>query len=54
MNSASYPRILQNKHYLYLTEFFSGMAVMAVEIGAQRLIAPYFPLLRLCGRSSLA
>ena len=42
MNSASYPRILQNKLYLYLTEFFSGMAVMAVEIGAQRLIAPYF------------
>ena len=42
MNSASYPRILQNKLYLYLTEFFSGMAVMAVEIGAQRLIATYF------------
>lgn len=42
MNSASYPRILHNKLYLYLTEFFSGMAVMAVEIGAQRLIAPYF------------
>ena len=35
-------RILQNKLYLYLTEFFSGMAVMAVEIGAQRLISPYF------------
>lgn len=35
-------RILQNKWYLYLTEFFAGMAVMAVEIGAQRLISPYF------------
>lgn len=35
-------RILQNKYYLYLTEFFAGMAVMAVEIGAQRLISPYF------------
>lgn len=35
-------RLLQNKYYLYLTEFFAGMAVMAVEIGAQRLISPYF------------
>lgn len=35
-------RILKNKDYLYLTEFFSGMALMAVEIGAQRLISPYF------------
>ncbi len=35
-------RILQNKYYLYLTEFFAGMAVMAVEIGAQRLSSPYF------------
>ena len=42
MNTSSYPHILQSKLYLYLTEFFSGMAVMAVEIGAQRLIAPYF------------
>lgn len=35
-------KILKNKTYLYLTEFFSGMALMAVEIGAQRLISPYF------------
>ena len=33
--------ILKNKTYLYLTEFFSGMAVMAVELGASRLLAPY-------------
>mgnify|MGYP003588846983 CR=1 FL=1 len=32
--------ILQNKTYLYLTEFFAGMAVMAVELGASRLLAP--------------
>ncbi|MBO5551357.1 MAG: fused MFS/spermidine synthase [Lachnospiraceae bacterium] len=34
--------ILENKFYLYLTEFFSGMGVMAVELGASRLLAPYF------------
>ncbi len=34
--------ILKNKGYLYLTEFFAGMAVMAVELGASRLLAPYF------------
>lgn len=36
------PKILSNKWYLYLTEFFSGMSVMAVELGASRLLAPYF------------
>ncbi len=35
-------RILSRKWYLYLTEFFSGMAVMAAELGASRLLAPYF------------
>lgn len=34
--------ILQHKCYLYLTEFFAGMSVMAVELGASRLLAPYF------------
>ena len=34
--------ILNNRFYLYLTEFFSGMSVMAVELGASRLMAPYF------------
>lgn len=34
--------VLKNKAYLYLTEFFAGMAVMAVELGASRLLAPYF------------
>ena len=34
--------ILKNRFYLYLTEFFAGMSVMAVELGASRLVAPYF------------
>ena len=35
-------KILKNKAYLYITEFFAGMSVMAVELGASRLLAPYF------------
>ena len=38
----SKPAILKNKFFLYLTEFFAGMSVMAVELGASRLLAPYF------------
>lgn len=34
--------ILSRKWYLYMTEFFAGMSVMAVELGASRLLAPYF------------
>ncbi len=34
--------ILKNRLYLYITEFFSGLAVMAVELGASRLLAPFF------------
>ena len=34
--------LLHQKWYLYLTEFFSGVSVMAVELGASRLLAPYF------------
>lgn len=34
--------ILKNKIYLYLTEFFAGMSVMAVELAASRFMAPYF------------
>lgn len=34
--------LLYQKWYLYLTEFFSGVSVMAVELGASRLLAPYF------------
>ena len=34
--------ILKNKWFLYVTEFFAGVSVMAVELGASRLLAPYF------------
>lgn len=34
--------VLNKKIFLYLTEFFAGMSVMAVELGASRLLAPYF------------
>lgn len=35
-------KILKSRPYLYATEFFAGMSVMAVELGASRLLAPYF------------
>ncbi len=34
--------LIRSKWFLYLTEFFAGMSVMAVELGASRLMAPYF------------
>ncbi len=35
-------KILKNKTFLYITEFFAGVSVMAVELAASRLMAPYF------------
>ncbi|MDE7432456.1 MAG: fused MFS/spermidine synthase [Lachnospiraceae bacterium] len=35
-------KVLGSKLFLYMTEFFAGMSVMAVELGASRLLAPYF------------
>lgn len=35
-------KLLTKKYFLYATEFFAGMSVMAVELGASRLMAPYF------------
>ena len=35
-------RLITNRYFLYLTSFFSGMSVMAIELGASRLLAPYF------------
>ena len=35
-------KLIRSKYFLYLTEFFSGMSVMSVELGASRLMAPYF------------
>lgn len=35
-------KLISSKWFLYLTEFFAGMSVMAVELGASRLMAPYF------------
>ena len=42
MKDENMAEILKNKVYLYLTEFFAGMSVMAVELAASRLMAPYF------------
>jgi len=35
-------KLMQNKCFLYATGFFSGMSVMAIELGASRMLAPYF------------
>lgn len=35
-------KALKHKWFLYITEFFAGMSVMAVELGASRLLSPYF------------
>ncbi len=34
--------MIKKKYFLYATAFFSGMSVMAIELGASRLLAPYF------------
>lgn len=44
-------KLTHSKWFLYLTEFFAGMSVMAVELGASRLMAPYFTHLKSFGRS---
>jgi len=33
---------MTNKTLIYFTSFFCGMSVMAVELSASRLLAPYF------------
>lgn len=48
---ASHPRLkkgnqkelkMKKKYLFYITGFFSGLSVMAIELGASRLMAPYF------------
>lgn len=34
--------MIKKKWFLYCTEFFAGMSVMAVELAASRLLTPYF------------
>ena len=33
---------MKKKYLFYVTGFFSGLSVMAIELGASRLMAPYF------------
>ena len=35
-------KLMRHKWFLYITEFFAGVSVMAGELGASRLMAPYF------------
>ncbi len=37
-----YMKDVSRKGFLYATAFFSGMSVMAIEMGASRLLTPYF------------
>ena len=37
-----YPKLVRSRFFLYITGFFSGMSVMAIELGASRMLAPYF------------
>ena len=37
-----YPKLVRSRFFLYVTGFFSGMSVMAIELGASRMLAPYF------------
>ena len=41
MENKSAP-VMGRRMFLYATSFFSGMSVMAIELGASRLLAPYF------------
>ena len=34
-------KLTHSKWFLYLTEFFAGMSVMAVELGASRLMGVF-------------
>ena len=47
-------KLIHRKWFLYLTEFFAGMSVMAVELGASRLMAPTSAPPRSSGPSSSA